>query len=247
MIAGSSPACIVRLSRVSKTYGARERERRVLGPVTLQTGRGELLLIMGPSGSGKTTLLTIIAGLRSASSGRMELFGRSIDRYASHELQRLRATRIGFIYQTFHLIDSLTVLENVMLVMRFAHVEYTRARHGSMELLEAVGIDHLASACPSTLSQGEKQRVAVARALANNADLILADEPTSSISSAQGLEITRLLHQQTEHWDRCVIVVSHDERIAGYADRVLHLVDGRIVEHHASNLPSRCRITAERG
>jgi putative ABC transport system ATP-binding protein len=181
---------------------------------------------MGPSGSGKTTLLTIVAGLQRPTSGVVELFGRRIRDYSSRDLQRLRARRIGFVFQTFRLMDALTVMENVELVMKFARAEGRRSRSRASSLLCTLGIGHLARARPTALSQGEKQRVALARALANGPELILADEPTANLSSTQGLEVLRLLHEHVKRSNRCALVASHDERIVRYADRVLYLEDG---------------------
>jgi ABC-type lipoprotein export system ATPase subunit len=240
MIAGFVGRCVVRLQSVSKAYGAAGRETKALRAVSLEAHRGELLLLMGPSGSGKTTLLTIVAGLQRPTAGSVELFGRGVSDYSPRDLQWLRAGRIGFVFQTFHLIDSLTVLENVALVMRFARVGGRGARRRARRLLGTLGIGHLEGARPPTLSQGERQRVAIARALANGAELILADEPTASLSSAQGLEVVRLLHEQAKTSGRCVIVVSHDERITRYADRVLHLEDGRLTA------PNRAGLSADR-
>ena len=228
MIAASSRRCVVRLRSVCKTYGASGRETKALRAVSLEAHRGEVLLLMGPSGSGKTTLLTIIAGLQRPTTGTVELFGHRVEDYSQRDLQRLRATRIGFVFQAFHLIDSLTVGDNVALVMRFAGVSRHRARGRAGDLLGSLGIGHLKEAHPSTLSQGERQRVAIARALANGPDLVLADEPTANLPSAQGLEVVRLLHDQARTSGRCVIVVSHDERITRYADTVLYLEDGRL-------------------
>jgi putative ABC transport system ATP-binding protein len=228
MIATSCRRCVVRLQSVSKIYGAPGRETNALRAVSLEAHSGELLLLMGPSGSGKTTLLTIIAGLQRPTAGTVELFDRRVGAHSQRDLQRLRATRIGFVFQAFHLIDSLTVGDNVALVMRFAGVSRHRARRRVRDLLGSLGVGHLEEARPSTLSQGERQRVAIARALANGADLVLADEPTANLPSAQGLEVVRLLHEQAKTFDRCVIVVSHDERITRYADTVLYLEDGRL-------------------
>jgi putative ABC transport system ATP-binding protein len=243
MIAGSPRRCVVRLTSASKAYGASGRETKALRAVSLEVHRGELLLLMGPSGSGKTTLLTIVAGLRRPTAGNVELFGRSVGDYSPRDLQRLRASQIGFVFQTFHLIDSLTVLENVELVMRFARVDLRQARRRARRFLRTLGVGHLEGARPSALSHGERQRVAIARALANGAELILADEPTANLSSAQGLEVVRLLHDHAKASGRCVIVASHDGRIARYADRVLHLEDGRLTgPDHPRSSADRSRV-----
>jgi putative ABC transport system ATP-binding protein len=214
---------------VSKVYGSAGHRTSALSDVSVEARAGELVLLLGPSGSGKTTLLTIIAGLEKPTSGTVALFGKGLADYSSHQLQRLRASSIGFVFQTFHLIDALTVLDNVMLVTRFARLPRHAARERAMGLLERFGVGRLATAYPRTLSQGEKQRVAVARALVNEAKLVIADEPTASLASQQGFEIVKLLRSFATGENRCVVVASHDERIADFSDRVLRLRDGCLV------------------
>jgi ABC-type lipoprotein export system ATPase subunit len=217
---------VVNLENVTKVFGVNGRETRAVNGISLQAHKGEMVLLLGPSGSGKTTLLTLMAGLQRPTSGTVQLFGRKVVDYTSHELQRLRAVRIGFIFQNFHLIDSLTVLENVMLVTKFAGTARNEARRRAFDLLEKFGIKHLAGASPRKISQGEKQRVAVVRALVNGAELILADEPTANLESKQGLEIINFLHSNIKNDNSSVVIASHDERIMNYADRVLRLEDG---------------------
>jgi putative ABC transport system ATP-binding protein len=221
---GISP--VVQLTGVSKIFGVNEHKTAAVRDARLQASTGELVLLLGPSGSGKTTLLTLIAGLIKPTSGKVALFGRNIESYTPGQLQQLRARRIGFVFQTFHLIDSLTAIENVALILRFAGRSRIEAKRRARRLLGQFHIEHLAWKFPATLSQGEKQRVAVARAIANGADLIIADEPTASLETKQGFDIIRLLHQYAKEHNRCVIVASHDLRIAEFADRVLRLEDG---------------------
>ncbi len=221
-------ACVARLTGVTKIYGAAGRETAALRNVSMEVKAGELVLLLGASGSGKTTLLTLLAGLQRPTEGEVELYGRSVTDYPARDLQRLRATGIGFIFQTFHLIDALTVIDNVMLVMRFAGVDRREARRRAQDFLDRFGIGHLASSRPRTLSQGEKQRVAVARALVNGAGFIIADEPTASLASRQGMEIVSFLQTSVRTEGRCCVVASHDERIIGYADRILRVEDGML-------------------
>jgi len=224
-----SSAVLAALIGVSKTFGGASHETTALENVSFEARAGELVLLLGPSGSGKTTLLTIIAGLQRPTSGKVLLFGRPLPDYSARELQRLRATRVGFIFQTFHLLESLSVLENVLLVTRFAGVPRAEARRRAMELLERFGVGKLAGSSPRTLSQGEKQRVAVSRALVNGAGLMLADEPTGSLATQQGFEVVRMIRECVKNEGRCAVVVSHDERIAEFSDRVLHLRDGTLL------------------
>jgi putative ABC transport system ATP-binding protein len=221
---------VVRLDEVSKIFGSNGNRTAAVRDISLEASSGELVLLLGPSGSGKTTLLTLIAGLVEPTSGAVSLFGRNIEDYTPKELQRLRAMRIGFVFQTFHLIDSLNVTENVVLVLRFAGKTRTEAKRHAKDLLGQFHIEHLFRKFPANLSQGEKQRVAVARAIANGAELIIADEPTASLETKQGFDIIRLLHEYAKERNRCVIVASHDLRIVEFADRVLRLEDGVITK-----------------
>jgi putative ABC transport system ATP-binding protein len=220
--------CVARLTEVTRIYGATGRETVALRGVSLAVHAGETVLLLGPSGSGKTTLLTLLGGLQHPTTGTVEIFGRAVEDYSLRDLQRLRATRIGFVFQTFRLLEPLSVLDNVLLVMRFAGVPRALARRRALALLHELGIDDLAGVRPATLSQGQKQRVAVARALANDAELIIADEPTGNLATAQGLDIVRLLTGKVRERNHCAVIVSHDERIADYADRVFHLEDGAL-------------------
>lgn len=221
---------VVELTDVSKIFGSNEHKTSAIKHVSLHASSGELLLLLGPSGSGKTTLLTLIAGLLEPTSGTISLFGRYIESYSAKELQEIRALRIGFVFQTFLLIDSLTVAENVGIVLRFAGKTKKESRLQVIRLLRQLHIDHLANAFPQTLSQGEKQRVAVARAIANGAELIIADEPTGSLESKQGFEIIQLLKTYSKEQKRCVIIVSHDLRIEEFADRILRMEDGKLIQ-----------------
>lgn len=221
-------APIVRLDGVTKVFNGSGHPTAAVRGVSLEARRGETLLLMGPSGSGKTTLLTLIAGLVRPTSGRVSLFGRGIEEYSARELQTLRAGRIGFIFQTFLLIDSLTAAENVEIVLRFGRKRRTERAARTRELLRELGLEHLAGRFPAVMSQGEKQRVAIARALANDAELIIADEPTGSLETRQALGIIGLLHEQAVRRNTALIVASHDLRLKDYADRTLHLRDGMI-------------------
>jgi len=214
---------------LSKIFGANEHQTAAVRDVTFQAFPGELILLLGPSGSGKTTLLTLIAGLSRPTSGRVLLFGKDIESYASRELQRVRAHRVGFIFQTFLLIDSLTALENVEIVLRFNGRKTSERRKRARELLRQFGIEHLAAKFPQTMSQGEKQRVAVARAIGNDAALIIADEPTGSLETKQGFGIIELLRRLAKEQGKCVVVASHDLRLRDFADRIFRIEDGRLL------------------
>ncbi len=222
----SSVKNIVSLNNVTKIYYTNEHKTAGVKSVDLDISKGEMLLILGPSGSGKTTLLTLIAGLIKPSNGKVNLFGKNIEEYSNGDLQKLRAEKIGFVFQTFLLIDSLSVIENIMLVQKFLKKDKLEAFEKSYLLLKQFGIEHLAKKSPHKLSQGEKQRTALVRAIANDAELILADEPTASLEAEQGFQIIKRIHQFAKEENRCVVVVSHDLRLKEFADRILWLENG---------------------
>jgi putative ABC transport system ATP-binding protein len=216
----------VRLVRVSKRFADGRAGTAALQDISFAAEAGSLHLFLGPSGSGKTTLLTLMAGLQRPTSGEVILFGREVESYGARALQTLRARALGFMFQEFHLIDSLSVQQNVSLVLRFAGSTRLESRRRVLSLLNQLGIAHLKDRFPVHLSQGEKQRVALARALANHAALVIADEPTASLESTQGLEAIQLLGDYAHREGHCVIVASHDLRLARHADSVHHLDDG---------------------
>ncbi len=221
----SAPA--VRLIGVSKLYESQRERSAGVHNVCLEACLGEMVLFLGPSGSGKTTLLTLAAGFLEPTSGRIELFGRDIRGLPPADLQELRALHMGFVFQTFRLIDALTVEENLELVHHLARHQPTWRRDG-FKLLDRFGIGHLRKSFPPTLSQGEKQRLAMARALVNNPELIIADEPTASLSTEDSREVIQILHSAAAKEGKCVMVATHDMRLTEYADRVIHLLDGRL-------------------
>jgi putative ABC transport system ATP-binding protein len=216
------------LRGASKVYQAAGRGTAGLYPTTLEVFSGEVVLLVGPSGSGKTTLLTLAAGLVAPTAGTVLIGGEPLDALSPSALQRLRARRLGFVFQSFNLIDALTVLDNVALVLRFSGYSRRRAREQTEKVLADIGISHLSAQVPSQLSQGEKQRVAVARAVVSDPAVILADEPTASLDTDNGLEVTRVLHQHARDHRAALLVATHDLRLAEYADRVIELRDGRI-------------------
>lgn len=221
--------CTAELAGVTKVFSRTGNETVALNNVSFKVNQGELVLLLGPSGSGKTTLLTLLAGFQEPSRGEVYIFGKRVQDYAPATLQKIRARQMGFIFQTFCLLDSLKVLDNVTLVMKFAGIPEKIARNHATECLERFGIGHLSNEFPAKLSQGEKQRVAVARAIANGSKMILADEPTGSLATEQGMAIIDFLHDSVIKDGLCVVIASHDDRISKYADRVHHLRDGTLV------------------
>jgi putative ABC transport system ATP-binding protein len=189
---------------------------------------GEYVAIAGPSGSGKSTLLQLLGGIDTPSGGSVELLGTRLESLGDRELTHLRLTRLGFIFQRFHLLPVLTARENVELPMAEAGVAAPRRRARARELLEYVGLGHREGHRATQLSGGEMQRVAIARALANRPAILLADEPTGELDAATGREILDLFRRLNSD-GTTLVVVTHDERLASAAGRVVHMLDGRIV------------------
>ena len=220
---------MIDLRDVSKTVMSGSEPLTILHPLTMTIPRGQFIAIAGPSGSGKSTLLGLIAGLDAPTSGEVIVDGVNITRLGEDELARLRGEKIGFVFQFFHLIPSLTAYENVAVPMEIAGVADPRAR--AQELLEEVGLTGRAHHYPSQLSGGEQQRVALARALANDPPIVLADEPTGNLDSTNGRHIMDLLHQINHARGTTVVLVTHDAELAAGADARLVLRDGHAVEH----------------
>jgi putative ABC transport system ATP-binding protein len=195
--------------------------------VSLEVRSGEYLAVAGPSGSGKSTLLQLIGGIDTPSGGTVEILGTPLESLSDSELTRLRLTRLGFIFQRFHLLPVLTARENVELPMAEAGVPRGVRQERALELLSYVGLAHRAGHRATQLSGGEMQRVAVARALANRPVLLLADEPTGELDAATGEEILMLFDRLSAD-GTTLVVVTHDERLAAKAGRVIHMLDGRI-------------------
>jgi putative ABC transport system ATP-binding protein len=215
---------------LTKTYGEGDLAVAAVRHVDLDVNPGEVVLIMGPSGSGKTTLLLMLGAMLRPSSGTINVDGVDLATAAERSLPPLRAEHFGFVFQDFNLLTALSALENVELACNLAGVHGHAARQRATELLTRLGLGERLRFRPDQLSGGEKQRVAVARALANNATIILADEPTANLDSAHGRDIARLLRQLATDDDRSVIIVSHDDRLREIADRVLWLEDGQFRE-----------------
>ena len=220
---------MIELRDVSKTVTSGTEPLTILHPLTLQVPRGQFLAIVGPSGSGKSTLLGLIAGLDAPSSGQVLIDGVDITRLNEDALARLRGEKIGFVFQFFHLIPSLTAYENVAVPMEIAGVPNPRGR--AEMLMEEVGLTGRAHHYPSQLSGGEQQRVALARALANNPPIVLADEPTGNLDSSNGRHIMELLRGVHRSRGSTVVLVTHDAELASLADARLSLRDGRVVEN----------------
>jgi putative ABC transport system ATP-binding protein len=219
---------MIELHEVSKTVMSGSAPLTILHPLSLQIPRRRFLAIVGPSGSGKSTLLGLIAGLDAPTSGSVIIDGIDITRLDEDRLAKLRGEKIGFVFQFFHLIPSLTALENVSVPMEIVGARDARSRAES--LLEEVGLTGRAHHYPSQLSGGEQQRVALARALANDPPIVLADEPTGNLDTANGRHIMELLREIHAARGTTVVLVTHDVELASMADARLGLRDGRVVE-----------------
>lgn len=218
---------VLEMRGLTKVYGRGDAEVRALDSVDFQVRRGEVVIIMGPSGAGKTTFLTIAGALLRPTAGQVIVGGIDITGLKESELPTVRQEKIGFIFQNFNLLESLTALENVSLVLNARGVKGRHAFHRASTLLHTLGMERRQNYLPRDLSGGEKQRVAIARALANNPDLILADEPTANLDSRRGQEVMQLLRMVAREFGKSVVVVSHDHRTREVADRVVWLEDGR--------------------
>jgi putative ABC transport system ATP-binding protein len=220
---------MIQLREVSKTVRSGDQPLTILHSLTLDIPKGQFLAIVGPSGSGKSTLLGLIAGLDAPTAGSVTIDGVDITSLDEDSLARLRGEKIGFVFQFFHLIPSLTAFENVAVPMEIAGAADARRR--ATALLEEVGLTDRAHHYPSQLSGGEQQRVALARALANAPPILLADEPTGNLDTATGRHILELLRGIHRGRGTTIILVTHDAELASIADSRLILRDGRVVEH----------------
>ncbi|MBA3270284.1 MAG: ABC transporter ATP-binding protein [Acidobacteria bacterium] len=219
---------MIDLRAVSKTVQSGGQPLTILQPLSLAVPRGQTLAIIGPSGSGKSTLLGLIAGLDAPSSGSILIDGIDITTLDEDSLARLRGEKIGFVFQFFHLVPSLTALENILVPMEIAGRRDARRR--AQVLLDEVGLHDRGHHYPSQLSGGEQQRIAIARALANDPPLILADEPTGNLDSKNGQHILDLLLQAGRARSATLVIVTHDPLVAAIADAQLTLRDGRPVD-----------------
>jgi len=219
---------MVSIRNVSMRYGLGSSSVRVLHEVELSVGRGERVAITGPSGSGKTTLLLLLAGLERPSSGSVELDGVRLDRLSADQLADLRRDQVGIVFQSFHLVPSLTALENVALPLDIAARAGARAR--ARALLEAVGLSSRLAHYPAQLSGGEQQRVAIARALAHSPKLVLADEPTGSLDDRTGESVAELLFELNQRENATLVLITHNSALAARCDRVLRLHEGALAD-----------------
>ena len=220
---------MIEIKGITKSFGS----LRVLKGIDLSIGKGEVVSIVGPSGAGKTTLLQIIGTLDKADSGSVVIDGTDVSTLKEKELSAFRNKRIGFVFQFHQLLPEFTALENVMIPALIAGDSASDAKKEAMEILEMLGLKDRAAHKPSELSGGEKQRVAVGRALINHPSVILADEPSGSLDTANKQELHQLFFDLRERLGQTFVIVTHDEGLAALTDRTIHLLDGRI--HHQAD------------
>jgi putative ABC transport system ATP-binding protein len=219
---------VLRTVRLRKTFESEGSPIRALRGVDLAVGAGEFVAVMGPSGCGKSTLLNVAAGLETPSDGEIFLIGESLGGKDESELAHMRRRHVGFVFQFFNLLEDTSALENVALAAVIADASRRMAEVRARELLDLLGLPDKANDLPSVLSGGQRQRLAIARALANEPTLLLADEPTGALDSAGGLEVLELF-RRLHAGGQAILLVTHDERVADAAERVMRMQDGRIV------------------
>ena len=220
---------MIELANVTKIYKMGEDEIKALSGVDLTINSGEFISMVGPSGSGKSTILNIIGCIDTPTSGKVIIDGEDVSSLNDRGLTKIRLNKIGFIFQQFYLIPTLNALENIELPMKEAKIPREKRRKRAISLLSQVGLSERKKHYPSQLSGGEQQRVAIARSLANNPSMILADEPTGEIDSETSEKIVGLLRKLNTEENLTLIIVTHDHKIASYADRMITLEDGKIV------------------
>jgi len=220
----------VRCQNLVKTYDTGDQKVIALNGINLDIALGELMMLVGPSGCGKTTLISVIAGILDQDSGVCELFGENLFTMRSKDKLNFRAHNIGFVFQAFNLLPSLTASENVSIPLIINGMKRPAAERKAVGLLEQVGLGGRVNSLPAQLSGGQQQRVAIARALVHSPRLIVCDEPTSALDHESGHHVMALLKEVALHKDRALVIVTHDARIFNFADRIAEMDDGHIVK-----------------
>ncbi len=219
---------LIELKNITKSYPLDGLNLKILKGISLQINTGEFVAIMGPSGSGKSTLMNILGCLDKPSSGHYMLDGKNVEKLSSDELAEIRNQKIGFVFQGFNLLSRTSALENVELPMVYANVPAEERQTRAIKALKQVGLEKRMYHQPNQLSGGQQQRVAIARAVVNEAPIIFADEPTGNLDTKMSVEIMELFTKLNKDLGRTIILVTHEEDIALYADRIIKIVDGEI-------------------
>ena len=218
----------VEFTGVRKVYASGDAEVVALDTTDLTVNDDEIVAVMGPSGSGKTTLLSIAGGLLSATEGRVVVAGREITGLRQRQLTDFRRTEVGFVFQAANLVPFLTARENLMVASDLAGLPSRRSKERADRLLEELGLSHRRNALPQQMSGGERQRTAIGRALINEPKVVLIDEPTSALDTGLGQQVMELIRSEVKGRETAAVLVTHDERMTSYADRMLRIVDGRL-------------------
>ena len=226
------PEPLIKLENVWKTYKLGEFDLSVLKGVNLEIQSGGFATIMGPSGSGKSTLMYMLGLLDTPSQGKVYLQGQDTSNFSEDKLAEIRGKKIGFIFQQFNLLQNLTSLENVMLPMIFQGIPEEKRREKSKQLLESVNLGKRMDHRPSEMSGGEQQRIAIARSLVNDPEILIADEPTGNLDSSTGKTVMEILTKLHKEQKKTIVVVTHDPTIAHYSQNIIHIQDGQIVANH---------------
>jgi len=221
---------IIQASNLTKIFGKGETAVTALDHVNIQVRKGEFVAVMGPSGCGKSTLLHLLGGLDRSTEGKVVIEGVSLADMKDDDLTKLRRQKIGFVFQFYNLIPVLTAVENAALPVTLDGIKPPEARKRAADWLERFGLGDRLTSRPDQLSGGQQQRVAIARALVAEPALVLADEPTGNLDTRSGDEIAGLLRDVTKKYGRTVVMVTHDPRIAAYADRIIFLKDGKVID-----------------
>lgn len=221
---------MIKLTGINKIYRTNEIETLALENVNLDVAKGEFVSIMGPSGCGKSTLLNIMGLLDAPSSGKIEINGTSVESMKDKELAAFRNKTLGFVFQSFHLINSLNVIDNVELPLLYRKMAAKERTRLAKEVLDRVGLSHRMRHMPTQLSGGQCQRVAIGRAIVGNPEIILADEPTGNLDSKMGAEVMELLHKLNKEDGRTIVMVTHNEEQAKQTSRTIRFFDGRQVQ-----------------
>jgi putative ABC transport system ATP-binding protein len=224
------PLAAVQCRQLVKDYASRTDCVRALDGVDLEIAVGELTLLVGPSGCGKTTLISVLAGLLAPTAGEVEVLGTSLTDLSAAAIVEFRRRNIGFVFQQYNLLPTLTAAENAAVPLVMAGCGWRQAVVQSKAILEELGLGQQCNTLPSQMSGGQQQRVAIARALINRPRLLVCDEPTAALDARSGANVMRLLRQTALHPDRAVIVVTHDERVFPFGDCIIHMEDGRVTE-----------------
>ncbi len=234
---------IIEVKNLKKSYHDGETDTKALDGVSFSVRRGEFLAIMGPSGSGKSTLLHVLGMLDDPTSGKFIFDGKDIGSYSRDELAALRNRKVGFVFQAFNLLPRTSVLENAKLPLVYSDVPENEWDERAKKVVEAVGLGHRMNHQPSELSGGEKQRLAIARSLINNPDIIFADEPTGNLDSKSGKNVMSILQKLNEEEGRTIVLITHETSTAEHAERIIRLMDGIIESDQL--VKNRMSINAE--